>query len=474
MYDSKAFSLFATLNPSERHWFRKWVESPYHNSNTLIISFLDYIDTRKSYSKHSLKKEKISAVLWPDQPFHDQKWRSFLSEFLRQLEGFTATETLLENPFLLPVALAKTYRRRGLFDAAEAVAQKTGIRLANISTKSARDYADTYAWHQENHYRAAARVRAATTDLQAMLDDFEHYFVAESLKNACVAISHQTVTGVIFPVPYLDSILQKLRTGAYTEVSVIQFYYYCYSILADPQATAHYHALRALLPKAERFLPSAELRNILLLTINYCIRRMNTGETNTFARETLGLYRLGLKNGALLENGHLSPFTFKNAVTIALKIQKILWADAFVRRYSPSLSPEYRAAYTAFCQARIAYVRHRPDEAIALLQGIVFDDIFLELDARVLMFKIWYEQEAFRLLQSFLVTFERFIVRKKLPSSYTGNYLNIVRTGSRLLKIARSQPDTEQIDAFVGTIHQTAPLTEKAWFLEMTEKLRTS
>jgi len=97
------------------------------------------------------------------------------------------------------------------------------------------------------------------------------------------------------------------------KIPTIAIYYYCYQAISSDESEAYFLKLRETITLNQQIFPPSEMRDIYTLTINYAIRRLNTGSL-IFIREALELYQLSLEQGYLLEDGVLLESTFSNIV----------------------------------------------------------------------------------------------------------------------------------------------------------------
>ena len=93
----------------------------------------------------------------------------------------------------------------------------------------------------------------------------------------------------------------------------------------------------------------------------------------------------------------------------------------------------YRERMFSFNQAKIAYHTKDFNAAIPLLQRANCHDLLLNLGARTLLLKIYYELDEFDLLQSHLDTFSSYLRRKDGLGYHRTNYRNLIRYTNRLL-----------------------------------------
>lgn len=473
MFNSKMIALLGKLDPGERRRFRKWLLSPYHNANPLLSKFYDYIDERKGFTERSLKKERAFVFLFGNLPFNDLVMRRLMSDFLYTLEDFLAHEERRESPAMKALLRARLYRRRRL---PQAAGRHIEDAMQHIREKPEHDphfFLDAY-YAQEERLRQA-NSRDAALNLQEMNDHLSAFFVAEMLRNACTAASHQAIYRVDYQTPYLEIILADCTAGKYDHIPVIRLYHLCYRCLTQPENPEAFHALKALLPKADGWLPQEELRNLTMVAINYCIRQVNI-DTSLFMREVFDLYRTGLEQEIFMENGEMSRFTYKNIVSAALTLGETVWTEEFVIRYAKFLSTAYRSDYERFCTAKLRYAQKDHTAALALLHNLAFDDVLLELGARVLLLKIYFENMEWRLLHHFLTTFERFVSRKKMLAYHAPNYLNIIQLTRRMIMLCNGQkPATpEEISILLTRIKSTRPLTEREWLEDMLTRFQTT
>lgn len=468
MVQSKLISLFKTLSTAERRRFKKWVNSPIHNFDHRISKFYDFLDARKGYSERSLRREKVYAAIFEKEAFDDLKLRRIMSEFLGVLEHFLAHESWQNNPAEQWLTLAKAYRQRQLSSDATAYLTKAELTLNEQPLRDSQYYLNQYRLQEERLAQNSAR--DSSLNLQEMTNELVNFFVVELLRNACSAASHTAVYRVDYQLPYLEAVLANCAAGGYKHVPLIQLYYHSYCCLSEPTASEHFFAYKMLVYEAGQWLSVTDFRDVLLFGVNYCIRRMNTGEL-AFLREAFDLYQLGLKQETFLENGILSRFTYKNIVAIGLNLNETLWVKQFLESYTPLLAQAFRDHYGRFCRAKLAYHEGNYDQVRTLLYDLAFEDVLLELNARLLLLKIYFETAEWRLLEGFLTTFERFVSRKKTLAYHAPNYRNIIQFASKLMlwKTGKRNFSEEELESLRAQISAAKPLTEREWLLEMAQ-----
>ncbi|MFN0036606.1 MAG: hypothetical protein ACKVUS_16190 [Saprospiraceae bacterium] len=413
-----------------------------------------------------MQRSKAFAAIFEKQPYDDLKMRRTMSEFLGVLEDFLTHETWLETPSEQWLSLAKTYRQRQLPSDATAYLNKAESILNAQPLRDARYFLDHYRLQEERLAQNPARDSAL--NLQEMADELARFFVAELLRNACSAASHSAIYRADYQLPYLEVVLADCAAGRYDGVPLIRLYFHSYRCLSELTASEHFFAYKNLLPDAAHWLSKTDLRDVLLFGINYCIRRLNT-DAPDFLRDVFDLYKLGLEQETFLDNGLLSRFSYKNIATAALKLGETAWVEQFLETYTPLLAPEFREHYERFCRAKLCYQKREYGQVQTLLHDLFFDDVLLELNARLLLLKIYFETSEWRLLEGFLTSFERFVGRKKTLAYHAPNYRNIIQFTSKLMlwKSGKRTFSVEELDNLRQQIGAAKPLTEREWLLEM-------
>ena len=99
-----------------------------------------------------------------------------------------------------------------------------------------------------------------------------------------------------------------------------------------------------------------------------------------------------------------------------------------------------------------------------MLQKANYRDLLLNLAAKTLLLKIYYELDEFDLLNAHLDAMKNFIRRKAVIGYHRTNYLNIIRFTRRLTN--SNLYDRERRKSLKEQIQAEDVLTEKEWLLE--------
>jgi hypothetical protein len=469
MHKSKLILLYKSLNYSEKSLFKKWLKSPAHNKHTDVIQLFDCIASKKLLTKRTVEKKVLFKSIYPKESFNDLRLRHLMTIGVQVLENFVCFLEQKGSYFLQQKSLIKYCSNKNLekftWQHIEKSKQVQGKQVVKNSQFYYNQYELEYLILEENEKLK----RVQTSNLQAITNNYSIAFIIETLKIACATLSYQNLNKKnSCEFPFLSKILDLLKEGQYKEVIGVQFYYYSYLSLAHPTQSIYFLQLKKLLFAQSEVLPIEEIKQIHIIAFNFCIKKLNNGEED-YVQEVFDLFKYGLEYHILVENNILSRFTYKNIITAALRLSKTIWTTGFIEQYTPRLEVQYQKNYQHFANAKLLFTQGNYQETSQLLNQVEYDDLFLNLDAKLMLLKIYYEEDKMDVLDAFLNSFYAYLQRKEIMGYHRENYKNIVKFTRKLAYLATF--DKDGIQKLKTKIEQTNPLTEKIWLLNQVEKL---
>lgn len=469
MYNSKLILLYKSLSFSEKSLFKKWVKSPVHNKHQDVIQLFDFIASKKLLTKRTVEKKVLFKFIYPNTSYSDLRLRHIMTLGVHQLENFVCFIKQKEDQFQQEKSLIKHYSDRNLEKFALLNINKSKIAQTKRVIRDSQFYYEQYQLERiilEHHEK---QQRVQTSNLQKITDAYSIAFIIETLQNACAALAYQNLNKKnSCEFPFLATILDFIQQGKYDSIIAIQFYYYSYLSLANPDEVSYFLQLKKLLFEQHSVLPLSEIKHIHIIAFNFCIKKLNTG-AEEYVQEVFELFKYGLEYHILIENDVLSRFTYKNIITAALRLKNIDWTKTFIQEYTPRLEAQYQTNYQHFAEAKLLFTQGYYQQTLQLLNQVEYDDLFLNLDAKIILMKIYYETNSINALDSFLNSFYVFLQRKEIMGYHQKNYKNIVKLTQKLAYLATYDKKGQQ--KLKTQIEETAPLTERTWLLDQVEKL---
>ncbi len=469
MQKSRLISILKTFSKKEIREFRKWVNSPAHNLREDVVLLFEYLmEDRHLHKDELLSKEYVFRKVLPKERFDDAKIRQAMHFLMKAVEEFLIFQELLEDNVRAKRTLASVYRKRKLEKSFQKNIKLVQQLQEQHPYRNSGYFRNDYLIQQEQYIYLSKLQRTTKLNLQDVSDSLDLTFLTDKLRQSSFMLSHQRVYKTKYNIGLFEKVLEYVRSKELLDIPAVAIYYYCCMSLLEKDDETHFQNLKKEIQQHGEYFPLAEIRDIYLLAINYCIGRMNIGH-KAFFREAFELYRLGFEEKVLLENETVSRWTFLNVVAIAIRLEEFEWAENFVTDYQKYLEEKYRESVGNFSLARLNYEKGDYAVAMRLCNQVESDDILMNLSTRTMLFKMFYEEGEHDSLESLLESVRNYLQRKEIMGYHKTNYKNIIRFTKKLLKV--NPYSQTQKDKLKTEIEMTEPLTERSWLLTQLAKL---
>lgn len=462
MKNTPVYRILSALSAAERRAFEKFVASPYCVSHPGVRALYERL---RPYLSEAAGEPPDKKTLAQQLGIPVQRLYHLTSYLLDAVERFLAIETWSRRPHERNLLVAKALRHMKLDDLSASMLQYARKQLeADPYRGAAYHYAD-FSLHWEAFHLSKQQGRARTFNLQELSQAQDVAFICEKLRTGCLLLSHETVSRHNYDKGLLLPLLEYLREHPHLHLPLIAAYYHGYfAQLGGPGSDEHFRQLKRVLEQHAYQFSVDEVHDLYLMAINYCIRCINQSNEAYYA-DVFDLYQSGLRQGALLEDGVLSRWTYSNIATTALRLGAFDWAFQFLHEYAAFVPEPHREGALSFNLARYHYEVGTYSEAMRYLSRMDYDDVLQNLAAKVLLCKIYYEIGEDDALESQLNSIEIYLRRKKVLGYHKDNYSAIVRLMRHLVQ-TRNTPRAERRSALLQEIKQAPFLTEREWFLK--------
>lgn len=459
MQSSKLGELLAGLTYKEGKRLRKFVRSPYFNESDDLVALLHLLLQQGGEEA----RPRIWRQLYPESAYDDLKLRHLMSDLMRLVERFLAISEAESEPGLMRVQLLKMLRRKEAHRLYEFTARKQQRkRSRGITLLDGDAFLQAYMLEAEhNTWLEQTAPRSGQSNLQATVNSLDTFYLFSKLKYSCMILNNQNIVDIDYQNLLLEEILTHLEKNAYEDVPAITIYYQIYGMLTQPEADEHYRRLKRLLEAHSMQFTPNEAREMYSFALNYCIGRINKGDIS-FLREIFELYREVLDRKTLLDKGRLTPWDYKNIVVVGLRLEEFGWVEQFIKQYREMIAPEYRDNAFTYNLAKLHFYRHEYGAVLKLLQQVEYEDVFYNLDSKVMLLKIYFESREVDALDSLIDSFRIFLRRNKVISDHhRTNYLNLIRF---VKKLSRLRPgDSRRLKKIRDEVAGTQQLADVNW-----------
>lgn len=399
--------------------------------------------------------------------FDADRFRQLEHQLLKRLEAYLSWEHYQRDSVSPDRHLLLSLRDRGLDDHRRTRLRRYRPTAPDGTTRLSFEY-----FHAREQYEMElAASRGGRVDYLGPEQALEHYVLALRLRQTCKTLAHQQLhkSGQHYEIPRLEALLSAANQKPFRDAPFIRLYYLVTRLQLDEAEAAEpsFQELIRLLEASGTSLPPEDQRDLLLLAINYGLRRANTGWEPAIAA-TFTLYRLGLDREILYDRGRISLFAFNNILGLALRLKEVEWATHFMDKEAARLPEKGGSEVLALGRARLALANNRDGEALHHLQQADFKDFIHHLTARVLQLKIYFRQDSYTLLQSHISSTRKLLTRRRGIGYHLQNYRNIFALANAVLRLGPGED--KAAEQLRQRIVRMDPCTEKPWLLSVLEE----
>ncbi len=465
MYNSQLHQVFLSLSFHDLREMGKIVQSPYFNQRADVIRLFEYLMGLKKIDRDNWHREKIFTAIYPAEEFEVKKLRHLSSFLLNLIKTYFKLIEHKLHPIAEQMTLCQSLRNRGLLPSYEIQWNKlTKLVKANPHQNMTAHLDQFNYYFQQEDFNNNQRIkRTGYTFLSETSFHLNAFFATGILRQACMQLSTIRQNKLQERNPFLKTIIEEIESGNLNQSISVQIYYHAYIALSKPEDEANFSVLRNQIQEHWKSFPPKEIRDIYLIAINFCIRRLNKGHRN-YIKEALDLYKQGLADEVLIEDGKLSGFDYKNTLRLSLALKEFDWAEKFLEIYTQYLPKGERENTHRYNLAFFYFNKPDYEKAMDLLRHVEFNDVFNNLDARRMLLCMYYELKEYDALESLLDSFTVFIHRQKNIGYHRNNYLNLIKFMRRILKGDLLNPTKRKLLA--DKIFETESVAEKDWLLK--------
>lgn len=474
MTDSKFYRFLQELELKELRRFRKYLESPYFNTHPKILRLFEIFETHLLHGEGTkLDKELIWNNLFPNENFDYGLLRklqhrlmelgySFLAQQIYDSNLATKSNNLLQ---MLAIKQVDDYLPQFI---------KTGVQNVNHQqNRNGQFYYDLYSVEKYKYILAnveSTRVQKSNIqklNLDAIDDNLNIFYISEKLRNYCLILSWSKMIEVKLEIALIDEIIEIIHVKNYLNYPSIAVYFQIYKTFIEPDVFDNFYELKKLIREHLHLFPANEARDIVNSAINYTIQKINAG-IQTFAQDNFELWNQALVSKVILINNEISPWAFKNIITIALGLNKINWTENFINEYGNKIFEPFKENALNYNRAVLHFYKKEYKHAIPYLQKVQFDEVTYGLGARTLLLESYYEMDEFDALASLLDSFKGFIKRtKSITSEIKKRYLLLIKYTSNLAESANSKTKLITLKADINKSNAIS----KGWLIQKVDEL---
>ena len=472
MKESKVFYAIERLNNRERGRFRKYLESPYFNSDPKLTELYETIVKKeKAISADKIDKKGLWKIVRPEKAYNDVRFRKYASDLLKHIEGFfyqeyTRQDKGHEYPFVLDALnerqMDKLYDSvlRGGRDAIEKNPRRD-------SKYFQRTYAIEKRFYDLSDSERRRGVAATTSDIADALDLF---YIIEKLRLHCSVLVRSFYLEGEYRLRLISDIIEEIKDSVLREYPAVDIYFRLIQTYTSPGDRKNFDSLVKLVKDSHELFDPDELEDLYRGVLNYLNRGINKGNSDALY-EVVELYDYMLTNNVFNAQGELSPWAFRNGILAGLRTEQFDWVSNTLKTYSNKLPEDYRDNAVAFNYAQLYFYRKEYGRVLEYLQNVEYQDPAYSLNSRNLLVAVYYELGQIEPLYSTIHSFRTYLKRQKQLSEKVRNgYRDLLKVTQRLAKVTNR--DTKKISAIETFLEENPSTVSRQWLTTKLEELK--
>lgn len=446
MWDSKLLNLLRLLEPKEAIRFHDFLRSPFFNKDPLVIKLMDLI--QNSYLKSPptyLDDTQICKSLFGTGASKNGKRLVKAKHKLLQLF----------NRFLVEIGVEREEGIQTTFLLRELNLRGETKYFPGFSKKAEKKIDISRTTGIENKFRIELERtlhilknenRSAHPQMKILFNSYSNLMFLWALRLAVMSLNQARVVGKAIDNTPIKMIVELFSSSHPQDhqPTLIQLYHLLYLGLAHPEDPENYQNLRSLFSNCQTELHREVRTELYIGMSNICISRLNQGQLS-YRRELFGIYKEMLQNNLLRDQeGKLSPFHFKNIVSLGSKLREFDWVESFIEKFENQLASYPDPVAKDYNTAVLLFYRGNYSDGIPLFQKVIRsqEDAFYKLDARAYLLMSAYESNEVDIMESLVGSSRKFIDRMETISpERLENYRRFV---SHFRKLRNLSPDTQK------------------------------
>lgn len=453
IFSTKFVQLLKSLDTDEMKALDSWLRSPWCNSNKNLIQLFSRLRKyHPNFMDSKLTKEGLFHSILPNSKFSNRRMNNLLSEAFLAVKKFLIFQHF-DNKLshVQQEAWAQESQSRYLNEWFFKDVNKLMAYFEQLNTKNFEEHLTLYRLNRMTYFhpKQETRLQKGYQLITTMDEQLELLYLLEKafIINEKIARSrflkkenHE-----------VDTSLKLWRSASQQIVHpAIQLYRLRFDFL-EKGAVEKYYELRSFFIQYMELLTPTEQKTHLISLLNDTKILIRQGLMDITA--TLELYRLGLKIGAVFNQGKLTLNTFVSIISASNTKGSFEFTNSFIDKYASHLNKSVQVDGIQWAKAHTAYWKKDLEISLDILSRQDFKSLFFKYIGRVLNTQVYFElslqdNSYQEYIESYLDTFEKWLNREQLWSdAQRSSFINFVKK-CRVLHRAYHNPNniTDKIE----------------------------
>ena len=435
-----------------------------------------YAEFQKCKGILSRKNRDIATIklhvfekLYPNLKYKDVSIRLLFSDLLSYLKKFLYydqnQQQLEYNIDLNYLKFLRINNQNRLFENQHStILKKLDEQDSILSLKFEKKYEVIYELCQFE----STTNRFDHSNFNSLIENLDISHLIKKLHHYIELLTIESISSSSIHFPLIKESIDLIYSKKWDEIPEISIYLKAIKLIKNSEDENNFFAFKELMNSNSLNWGLNEFQFFGKIALNYCIKKINQFHAEFYV-ETLHLYNHGVIHKWLLENGKMNGATYKNIISLCIRMKEIEQAEYYLESYKPLINEDISESYYQFNKARIHKEKQEYKKALVLLNSNIFKDPLIEVNARIEVIKILFEQKEYELCINKVQSAMNWIKRNKELGYHREYYINFLKLTLRVCTSAFSGTKEENKD-LIKMIKTEARMVEKSWLLDQFTK----
>ncbi len=482
MYKTKIIDILRFFSVREWSTFRDYVYSPFFNKNQKVRILCDLIlKFAPDFQDPALEKRNAFAQVFGKKAYNELQINNIISDLLQLAYSFLAQKAMSDHPQFEKNFLLDELLNRDANNHIDRSARRYQQLQQQSDYRNHQYFYDEYALYEKLDRNFLVQTkRRFDENLQLENDNLDIYYFSNKLRIACDMASRNIVIKAGYVCHFIDELLNYFEKDYqnYQSIPALYIYYNVLQMLQEEENENHYKKLKKALNDHAELFPKPELRILYQYASNYCIKKINSGKSQYY-QEVLDLYKVLLEQKIIFQNGFITQWTFKNIITVGIRLEEFEWTENFLRQYENHLIPEEKFNAVTYNRAALFSARKEYKKALQELHNVEFTDASYHLGAKIIQIKSYYELEETEALFALIETFRKYLLRNRELADYKKKANSIMLKLTKSIYQLKTEGSTLKTSSFnrkhrmiKEKLTSADPIANKDWLEEIFGRLK--
>lgn len=479
MQSTKIVKLLIILTPTEFRRFRKFLQSPFHTTNTnLLPLYEEFSKYHPDFTSPRLSRERIFEKAFPKTSFSAVRYNKLTYELTLLVEDYLLHLEIHRDDFRRRRMLNTIYGKRNQY---EFFKKETKALLVDLEAIPFRDF-EYYKAQSELNYEYYFHVLTPKhtlkdTAISELTTSIDRKLVLEKLRIASELKSRERTLATKYDIRFLEEILDENDAGFMEDNLSVGLFRLLFQLFEQDRQLEAFNRLKEGYSKAIQRLRNEDQSLFFVNLINFAAQQINSGDT-AFYKEALDLYKLALEVDLLIESERMHEAIFANIVIMGCHEGEFIWVEKFIDNYQKYLDETIKPDVVTHSRGLWYFYQNDFHNAYDQFFNYNFSHVW-QPSARNNLIRTLYElflldESYFDVLMAQMEAFERFLNRSKVLNDFTKTaYLNFIFVIKNLTNGIYIQKDRVQLEESISKLIQAKKsIVAKGWLKKKLEELK--